>query len=103
MEEKKHNRLYDSVRWRKARIWFLNNNPLCVMCKAMGKEVAAIVVDHKIPHKGDEELFWSVDNWQSICKPCHDSAKRIKDIGGVAPGCDVDGFPLDRDHSWGKE
>jgi len=102
MEEKGHNRLYDSVRWRKARKWFLANNPLCVMCKAMGRDVAGTIVDHKKPHEGSYELFWSVDNWQTLCKTCHDSAKQIKDKGGVAPGCDVDGFPLDGDHEWGR-
>jgi 5-methylcytosine-specific restriction protein A len=30
-----------------------------------------VVVDHIIPHKGDKKLFWSRDNWQSLCLSCH--------------------------------
>ena len=29
-------------------------------------------VDHIIPHRGDQKLFWDRNNWQALCKPCHD-------------------------------
>lgn len=61
--------------WQKARLQFLRANPLCVMCKAQGRVHAAEVVDHIIPHKGDEALFWDESNWQSLCKPHHDTDK----------------------------
>ena len=35
--------------------------------------MAAQVVDHIIPHRGDPSLMWDESNWQSLCKPCHDS------------------------------
>lgn len=35
-------------------------------------DLAATVVDHIIPHRGNEELFWDEDNWQGLCKRCHD-------------------------------
>ena len=42
-------------------------------CAKEGQTTAAIVVDHIVDHKGDQELFWNEDNWQSLCKPHHDA------------------------------
>ena len=55
-----------SYKWHKARKTFLKLNPLCVKC---GKP--ATEVDHITPHKGDMQLFWDVNNWQSLCHECH--------------------------------
>lgn len=71
---------YDS-KWRKARIRFLRNHPLCVECENENELAAATVVDHIIPHKGDKVLFWDCNNWQPLCKPHHDS-KTAKENGG---------------------
>ena len=46
-------------------------NPLCVECSKEGRTVAATEVDHIVPHRGDKELFWNPDNWQSLCKSHH--------------------------------
>jgi 5-methylcytosine-specific restriction protein A len=48
------------------------DNPLCVDCKTADLLTAANVVDHIVPHRGDMNLFWSEDNWQPLCKRCHD-------------------------------
>jgi 5-methylcytosine-specific restriction protein A len=58
--------------WRKARQAYLRRNPLCVLHLAAGRTEAATEVDHIIPHRGDMELFWDRDNWQALCKSCHD-------------------------------
>lgn len=35
------------------------------------------VCDHVRPHRGDERLFWSESNLQTLCKsPCHDRHKQ---------------------------
>ena len=73
-----YRRGYDA-RWRKASKAFLRANPLCVRCKAEGKYVKATVVDHVIPHRGDERLFWDQSNWQALCKQCHDRKTRRED------------------------
>jgi 5-methylcytosine-specific restriction endonuclease McrA len=65
-----------SYRWDKARKAFLKQHPLCAMHQHMGQVVAATVVDHIIPHKGDTALFWDRTNWQPLCKLCHDSTKQ---------------------------
>jgi len=62
-------------RWQKARATFLSHHPEC------GCGADATVVDHIIPHKGDQGLFWDTSNWQPMCKRCHDS-KTAKQDGG---------------------
>ena len=51
------------------------SNPLCVECERQGRTVAATVVDHITPHRGNTFLFWSVNDWQSLCALCHNSWK----------------------------
>lgn len=59
-------------RWQKARVRYLHSHPLCVECKKQGRITQATVVDHIVPHRGDQKLFWDESNWQPLCKPCHD-------------------------------
>jgi len=65
-----------------------------------GKVTAATVADHKTPHKGDEGLFFDELNLQSLCKPCHDSAKQRLEKSGHLIGCDESGVPLDPGSHW---
>lgn len=65
-------------RWRRAREIFLAAHPLCEACLCEGRTVAATVVDHIRPHRGSPELFWDEDNWQALCKSCHDR-KTVRD------------------------
>lgn len=88
------------AKWQRERLRFLEQHPLCIDHQARGKVVAATVVDHKIPHKGDLKLFWSRSNWQPLCKPCHDSHKQRLETTGKAPGCDIHGLPLESTHHW---
>ena len=61
-----------NARWWRARIDFLQKHPLCAECQREGKLTPATVVDHIIPHRGDQRLFWDEKNWQPLCKDCHD-------------------------------
>ncbi|WP_295378386.1 HNH endonuclease [uncultured Pseudacidovorax sp.] len=67
--------------WQRAREGFLRAHPLCVRCEARDLVVAATVVDHIKPHKGDKALFWERGNWQALCKPCHDVKTATEDGG----------------------
>ena len=96
-------RWYDSVRWRKARAMHLRYNPLCVMCEKRGLTVIGTVVDHKIPHKGNEVLFWDQSNWQTLCPSCHSGVKRMQENHGYSQACGVDGTPIDNGHPWNKK
>lgn len=68
-------------RWNRARLSFLDLHPCCAECEREGRDVEAKVVDHVVPHKGDQDLFWDEANWQALCKPCHDSKTANEDGG----------------------
>ena len=71
-------RMYNNALWRRNSKRFLKLNPYCVGCRPV--LTRAQVVDHKQPHNGNEELFWDVDNWQGMCRRCH-NAKTRKEQG----------------------
>lgn len=75
-----HQRGYDS-KWRKAREGFLAKHPLCVRCQANDVIEPATVVDHITPHRGDRSVFWDNQNWQPLCKSCHDRKTATEDGG----------------------
>ena len=66
-------------RWQRESKAFLQAHPLCVRCLASGKYVRATVVDHIVPHRGDQKLFWDRGNWQPLCKHCHDTKTMTED------------------------
>ncbi len=68
-------------KWQTARLYFLKAHPLCEECKRRGAYTPATVVDHIVPHKGDRNLFWDRNNWQSLCKQCHDRKTATEDGG----------------------
>ena len=43
-------------------------------CPHCGRKFRAsqMDVDHIVPHRGDHRLFWDEQNWQPLCKACHD-------------------------------
>ena len=59
-------------KWQKAARLFRIAHPLCVACKRRGVDTLSQVVDHIIPHRGDRKLMWDIQNWQALCKKCHD-------------------------------
>lgn len=66
--------LYLCKKWRDASRAFLLKNQTCCMCGAK-----ATITDHIIPHRGNEDLFWDENNWQPLCKSCHDQ-KTMREI-----------------------
>lgn len=60
-------------KWKRARLVFLRNNPLCIECLRADKVTPGFAVDHIEPHRGDMILFWDVDNWQTLCEKCHNT------------------------------
>ena len=60
---------------------YLQHHPLCVMCAEEGRTTPADVVDHIVPHQGNEVLFWDSNNWQALCKRHHDSDKQKMERG----------------------
>lgn len=82
-------------KWRKARLEFLSEHPLCCMCEATGRVTAANVVDHITPHKGDMSLFWDRGNWQALCTEHHSRDKQAMERGGKpVQSVGLDGWPI---------
>lgn len=51
-------------------------HPLCLGCQAVGRVAPTDVVDHTIPHKGDQALFWDPNNRQPACDFHHSVVKQ---------------------------
>ncbi|MBD2785508.1 HNH endonuclease [Xenorhabdus sp. DI] len=108
-------RIYGS-KWNKARLAFLQQHPVCVMCRQQGRLTPATVVDHIIPHKlrvaltsGNkgqiaqaQKLFWDTKNWQSLCESHHNATKQRIEKRGKEIGCDANGVPLDANSHWNQ-
>ena len=85
--------LPNSRAWRAASKAWLQRYPVCVLCLCRGKinERATedtcttqrlLVVDHIEPHRGDDRLFWDHNNWQTLCRLCHDVDKQRHEQAG---------------------
>ena len=74
---KDYQRLLNSRRWKELRVWKLQRNPLCEICKAEGYVRAAVDVHHIKPVESArtlmemEELCFSPTNLMALCIPCH--------------------------------
>jgi 5-methylcytosine-specific restriction protein A len=102
-----YRKLYNTAQWRALRKRQLQDQPLCERCRAKGFLVAATVVNHRKPHKGDPALFSDPDNLQSACQPCHDGPIQAEEATGKASSrvgysnaVDRDGLPTDPRHPW---
>lgn len=84
--------------WAKARSAFLRHNPHCAECARDGLIIAASVVDHIQPHRGDQRLFWSQANWQPLCGNHHSSWKQEIENRGFSSRIGADGLPKDAAH-----
>ena len=88
--------MYKTARWKRLRALILAREPLCRMCKALGITSPSDVVDHIVPHRGDDRLAWDEANLQGVCTPCHAGPKQSFERTGAMRGCDVDGTPAGR-------
>jgi 5-methylcytosine-specific restriction protein A len=69
-------------RWERRAKLFKARYPLCGMrpdgrapvmstCHDEGRITPAYQVDHVVPHRGNDALFWDeANNWQSLCATC---------------------------------
>ena len=73
-----------NYRWQKARAAFLRAHPICCVCEREAIIEPSAVVDHKIPHEGNQTLFWDESNWQAMCVQCHNrkSARELNEKKG---------------------
>jgi 5-methylcytosine-specific restriction protein A len=105
--------------WDKARSAFLAQpeNQFCCKCQEHGllnpgtmrmdgslqtnRRRLHLVVDHIIPHKGDQRLFWDRSNWQPLCPDHHDIVKQREEQGRETGPVDINGRPVG-DHPWNR-
>jgi 5-methylcytosine-specific restriction protein A len=63
---------YCSAAWRALRLARLKiDGWLCCECRRLGRITEAKEVDHVLPRVTHPELELSIDNLESLCKPCH--------------------------------
>jgi 5-methylcytosine-specific restriction enzyme A len=62
-------------RWKTAAALFLRRHAWCDGCAVIGVRRQAELVDHIVPHRGDQRLFWNTNNWQASCAWHHNSIK----------------------------
>lgn len=74
---------YKTSRWQRLR-WSVLERDLftCARCARVEGNTSQLVADHKVPHRGDEALFWAETNLQCLCKACHDRDKQSEERAG---------------------
>lgn len=69
-------KVHNSSTWRyRVQPAQLRQFPLCCMCEAEGRVVAAVHVDHIRPIR-DGGAAYDPANLRSLCKPCHSAVTR---------------------------
>lgn len=75
---------YGQARWKRLRLRIIERDDWT--CQRTGAPLTgkhpdpdSPVVDHIIPHEGDERLFWDETNLQSVTKAYHDSVKKARE------------------------
>jgi 5-methylcytosine-specific restriction endonuclease McrA len=87
----------------------LNLNPICEVCKKMGRVTTANQVDHVVSMEEGGAAF-DLDNLMSLCQRHHSRKTVLRDRGfghqpskkPVIPGCGKDGLPIDPTHHWNR-
>ena len=93
-------RLYGTTEWRRSREFTIEKDEhLCQVCGTAtipGHNLRHPTVDHIIPHRGDEELFFDLDNLQLLCASCH-NVKSNSERLGIKPnyGTTLEGWPVE--------
>ena len=92
--------IYGHSAWQRLRRRHLKYHPWCVYCAELGMTERATHVDHRIPHRGDEDLFFDDNNLQSLCELHHNGTKQREELNGSEIGCDINGWPRAENHYW---
>lgn len=78
----------NTSRWQKLRLRILERDGY--VCRQTGVALIGAypapnspVVDHIVPHRGDEALFWDEGNLQSVSKAWHDREKQSREKRGA--------------------
>lgn len=80
---------YKSARWQQLRLEVLTRDLYTCQHTGVlltGKAPApdSPVVHHKVPHKGNEHLFWDINNLEAVSKAYHDSEAQREERNAMA-------------------
>jgi 5-methylcytosine-specific restriction protein A len=72
---------YDAA-WRRLRLSFIKEHPLCQVCESRGRTTPATCVDHRVPITVDPSRRLDATNLRSCCTDCHgEITARFKTTG----------------------
>ena len=74
----------NTAHYRKIRARFLASRPLCASCEKRGIIRPAEELDHIIPARRAPDKFWDSENFQGLCRKCHE-AKTAGENGNETP------------------
>jgi len=107
-EAAEYRKLYQSKQWRILREQALLRDLFKCQhkkCKAQLKRgrsnPRSAVVHHVKPHKGNLDLFFDLDNLQSVCWACHSGDIQSIENRGFDVTIGEDGWPIDPQHPGG--
>lgn len=69
--KKERDAFYGSRRWRRFRLAYLREHPLCGRCLAKGFYVPTYIPHHIIDRLERPDLAWDEDNLEPLCNACH--------------------------------
>ena len=94
-----YRRLYKTKAWQQLRKACLTRDSFtCRFCGKLEWNGSRLVADHIRPHRGDEALFFDLENLQCLCVGCHDGAKQSEERLGYSTQIGEDGWPVDDHH-----
>ena len=82
--DKERQKIYNSERWRKLRVWKFACNPLCELCLKENKTVPAEDIHHVVSFMSANDpaqrkfLAYDYDNLMSLCKIHHQNIHNKK-------------------------
>lgn len=102
-EAAEYRKLYGTKQWQMLREHALLRDAFtCQRCgcflKRGRKHPQSAVVHHVKAHKGDHELFFDLENLQSVCWTCHSGAIQSEEVRGYSTDIGADGWPTDSNH-----
>jgi len=74
VQNKKHENIYNSKRWRMLAQQIRDNEPFCRNCAKKDITTLATVTDHIIAVRLGGS-FWNENNLQPLCTSCHNAKK----------------------------
>lgn len=102
-EAAEYRKLYQTAQWRRLReVALVRDMFRCQRCKCFVKRgrshPQSAVVHHIKAHKGDNDLFFDIDNLQVVCWTCHSGVIQSEEARGYSTEIGSDGWPTDSNH-----